>query len=148
MNDSLLETALAEVSAHHSHLADWFRDPDNASAESETRSGEVLAEDFSLVRPNGQIMTRNSLLARLRAAGGCFSSCTSFDLRVEKPVAKALGTDHCLVTYEVWRERDGVADGRVLSVILGKRPGLPSGLEWVHVQETWIEGHEGELLKF
>ena len=45
-----------------------------------------------------------------------------------------------LATYEEWQQEGGrPTSGRVTSVLFRRRLGLPQGLEWHHVHETWIE---------
>jgi hypothetical protein len=75
--------------------------------------------------------------ARRAAYGG--QANTEFRIWIEQPAARRLSGDLWLVTYEEW-QNDGVGqiNGRLSSALFTARAGMPNGVAWLHVHETWL----------
>ena len=43
-----------------------------------------------------------------------------------------------VAAYEEWQTKDGPPKGRSSTAVMRPRAGTPNGLEWLHVEETWL----------
>lgn len=132
----LEEACRREVVELHDFFEAWFTGalPDDAAAFE--RFAGVMAPGFAIVSPEGRLAERAQILDAVRSGHG--SAPEGLRITVENAAGRALGDGLQLVTYEEWHARDGDRKGRLSSAVLRARDGLPNGVEWLHVHETWL----------
>ena len=139
----LARAAIAEVEALHAFFVAWLGGTVERS-EAEFAPARALADGLTFIGPDGGVAEREGLVARLEAAHGVFAdSEPPFSIRIANAQARPLGNGHCLVIYEEWQEIGGKTNGRLSGAVMRLDARAPNGVEWLHVQETWLAGHEG-----
>lgn len=131
------ERCVAEVEELHRFFEEWFAGSVEQTGKGLQRFIGVLADDFELISPDGIQIGRVALIGRIRKAHGIHRDHNARN-QVEAIRVRAVGPGLYLVSYEEWQQRDGSPRGRLSSALLRERAGTPNGLEWVHVQETWL----------
>jgi len=126
---------LAEVEDLHRCFEDWFRGKPGADL---SHCEAVLVDDFQIVSPGGVRRARPELMAALVTALGAHAS-GEFAIEVRDVTLRPASPDVHVVSYEEWHRVDGVAMGRMSTAVLRDAAGLPNGLEWLGVHETWCE---------
>jgi hypothetical protein len=103
------------------------------------RVSRVLGEGFVLITPDGTREERAPLLDRLRAAHD-----TRRDLRmwIEGFRVHHREGDLLIATYEEWQETGGATTARLSTAVFRAKEGVPHGVEWLHVHETWMAAQE------
>ena len=143
--DLLARIARDEVSALHRFFVDWMNGALPREWTAFARCADVLAADFAFIDPAGIRSERAVLLRQLEAAHGCFAdSAEPFQIHIENAEARTLDAEHCLVVYEEWQAEGCEERGRVSTALLRRRAAAPGGMEWLHVQETWLDDGEGK----
>ncbi len=135
----IAELAWREVVALHQFFEAWFRAdggaPDFASCE------RALSAEFRMVAPNGEVHDRDTVIERLRRALGTFPS--DFRIVVIDPAAIWASDRAVLLEYTEEQYRDGLSTRRRSTAFFLASPTSPRGVEWRHLQETWMEAaHE------
>ena len=126
-----------EIEELHAFFEDWFTGRIAATGEGYARFESVLAPDFVIIGPGGDEVGRTPILQRVESAHGSRPE-GGFRIWIENTRVRECRPDRCLMTYEEWQEIDGVAKGRLSTVVFGARAGTPNGVEWMHVHETWL----------
>ena len=132
------ERCLREVEELHRFFAEWFRGElpdDDASFQ---RFAGVLTPSFEIHPPDGGVLERGEILARVRGAHGAHAQ-DGFDIRIENAAARWLGDGMLEATYEEWQTEGGESRGRRSRALMRQNAGAPNGVDWVRVEETWIE---------
>ncbi len=126
----------AEINQLHQFFQDWFNGEIEPSDENFSRLSVVLADSFKLVSPDGRVLERQPLLDGLHQAHD-----TRNDIRIWIKEVRVLHWFDKLVlaTYQEWQQIEGKITARLSSVLFGRKPGTPHGLEWLHVHETWMD---------
>lgn len=139
----LSRAAIAEVEALHAFFVAWLGGTVERG-EAEFAPARAFADDLTFIGPDGGMAGREGLVARLEAAHGVFADAEPpFSIRIANAQARPLGNGLCLVVYEEWQEIGGKTNGRVSGAVMRRGAHAPNGMEWLHVQETWLPGHEG-----
>ncbi len=136
---SLEERCRREVVELHQFFQDWFNaelTKDDASFE---RFEGVLAADFEIVGPNGRKTARADVLPGLRAAHGQHVG-KEFSIAVREVESRTVAEGVVLVTYEEHQMAAGKPRGWQSSALFRVRDGVPNGVEWLHVHETYLPG--------
>lgn len=127
-----------EIVQLHEFFAGWLGGTLAATPDAFARFDRVIAPSFCIVSPDGEIVTREPLLVSIRDGHG---SRPGLEIDVRDVRIRRDEAPWVLATYEEWqREPDSAETARLSSVLLRRRHGLPQGLEWHHVHETWIRG--------
>ena len=133
----------SEVVELHQFFEDWFNGvlpPTDAAFE---RFSSVLADDFLIISPGGELTEREELLARLEAAHGIWrENRRPGRIWIENLVVRHQVGDQALVLYEEWQEIEGETRGRLSTALFERRDGLPNDVEWVHVHEVWLPNQD------
>jgi hypothetical protein len=130
----LRERAIAEVIELHRFFVDWL----GAGEGGIERLAHALAAEFRMVPPSGAIVGRQQVIDML--AGGRGSRGSAFRIAVDEIDTAEIAAGHCLATYI---ERQDGPDGptaRRSSALFRAAACSPNGVQWLHLQETWIEG--------
>ena len=134
-NSHMITRVENEIVELHQFFQDWYNNILSASPDNFARCEKVLADDFTIIFPNGDKVLCKPLLEGLRKA---HNSRINMRIWIEDiQVLYQLG-DLILATYEEWQETEGKVTTRVSSVLFKKTPETPNGLLWLHVHETWI----------
>lgn len=133
----------AEIREFHHVLNGWFSGTLERTKQGLSGLANVIAEDFILISPRGVIDRAAPLMAEIEAAHGVQSG-VAFSIRIDDCRLRFADGRHCLATYEEWQQREGVTTARLATVLFRVRAGTRHGLEWLHLHETWLEGHAPE----
>jgi hypothetical protein len=125
-----------EVYGLHRFFETWLRGEIDADGEGFARASDVLNEGFHRISPSGDVVARHDVLSALRASHG--TKPADFVIRIEDCRFRTGGRRLGVVTYEEWHEEGGERQGRIATAVLQDRADAPNGVEWVHLQETWL----------
>ncbi len=130
-----------EVVELHRFFEGWFcgRTDDFSRAEA------VLAAEFVLISPRGQLRTREELLGDLSGAKACRQG-TSFEIRIGECEVRTVEFGLALVTYKEWQRLDGREAGRLSTALFRVDADAPCGVHWLHLHETWLPGNSNLAL--
>ena len=132
---SLEQLAIDEVVALHAFFVAWLRA--EPSAADFRRCEAALARDFRMITPDGRAHGRDAVLGRIREARG--TAGPAFDIGVVDPRTVWSDRDAVLLEYVEEQYRDGRTNRRRSTGLLTRNLMAPNGIEWRHVQETWID---------
>lgn len=126
--------ARREVQELHAFFGHWYR----ASAEvGLERASSVLAPEFELLSPRGELLDRQRLLSELAAERGAFPGLR---ISVEDIRPVPLANGEVTVRYtEVHVER-GQCERRSCCALLRSFSAAVNGLAWVAIDERWAVG--------
>ena len=128
-----------EVVQLHRFFQDWFNGTLDKTDENFRRFGDVVADGFQIILPNGELTDREEILERVRQAHGV-NTVSGTPIRIwidgyrSRPIDEALQ----LVTYQEWQQTDGEPRGRRSTAVMRDKPGTPNRVEWLHVHEVWL----------
>jgi len=126
-----------EVVALHQFFQDWYRGRLPNTGQSFARLANVLAKDFLIIGPDANQIGQPALLDALREAHG---SKPSFKIWIENVRLHRYENGLALATYQEWQQSQGSDPTARLSTVFFKdKAGLPNGLAWLHVHETWLK---------
>jgi hypothetical protein len=137
---ALEQLAIDEVVALHAFFVAWLRA--EPSAAEFRRCEGALAPDFRMITPDGRPHGRDAVLGRIRAARG--TAGHGFDIRVVDPRTVWSDGNAILLEYVEEQYRDGRTTRRRSTGLLTRNLMAPNGIEWRHVQETWMDAAEDE----
>jgi hypothetical protein len=131
----IAEMAWREVVALHAFFESWFRSGGEAPDFTECEC--ALGPDFSMIGPDGEMHGRDAVIERLRQARGAYPA----DFRIEVRDSGVIWThgEAVLLEYTERQYRDGRTDARRSTALFLASAAAPRGVEWRHLQETWIE---------
>lgn len=131
-----------EVRRMHTFIEDWI----GGIRDDVSPFADALAPEFTFVPPDGVLRDRESAVAAMEDAGGAHADSTPhFVIEIENAERQLSVYGMHLVTYEEYQRVDGDWQARTSSVWLRETADTPSGLEWVHLHESWLEtGDEQE----
>ena len=127
--------AWQEVVALHAFFQSWFRS--GGEAPDFTECERALGPDFSMIGPDGQMHGRDAIIERLRRARGAYPA--DFRIEVHHPAAIWTRGEAVLLEYTERQYRDGRTDARRSTALFLANAAAPRGVEWRHLQETWLE---------
>jgi hypothetical protein len=137
----LEQLATAEVVGLHDFFVAWFR-AEPGSAPDFQRCERALAADFRMISPDGQVHARDQVLARIRDARGALPS--DFRIRILDPRAVWADGNAVLLEYVEEQYRDGRTTRRRSTALCTPNRLAPEGVEWRHLQETWMDAAQDE----
>lgn len=137
------ESCRKEVFRLHQFFEDWFLGRIPNDDETFAGCADVLAAAFEIIPPSGELTGRAELLERLRDAHGQYGKI-DFRIRISEVRGRTITDDAHMVTYQEWQETDGTWTARWSSAVFRRNSQAPNGVEWVHVQETWMPEPEGD----
>lgn len=136
---------IVEINELHRFFVDWLTGTLPNTDRDFARCAAVLAEDFIIIDPRGEVTARQTLLGQLKAAHGARAGTNPpFAIRIKNPRLLHQWEDHALLSYEEWQ--DGASGtqgttGRISTALFGRDRSAPTGVVWRHLHETWIDGH-------
>ena len=133
------EVCKKEITELHRFFVDWMTGALPRSADAFARVADALADDMTMINPEGEVMACPPLLTALDGAHAVFKEPgQTFRIWIENYDCRFVSGDLCLATYEEWQDRSGEVKGRLSTVLFRRRAGAPNGVEWLHVHETWL----------
>ncbi len=125
----------AEIVELHQFFEDWFSASDESSIDLD-RVAEALAADFTMVGPDGRLVEAEELLAALREARG---SKPGLRIWIDRVRVLHRSGDMTVAMYEERQKSEGGESRRVSTAVFRDFEQNPNALEWLHVQEKWLE---------
>jgi hypothetical protein len=132
---SLADRAWQEVVQLHDFFFSWLRG--EAPAGDFSRAETAIGGDFRMISPDGTIEESAAVLAWIRGAHG--SRPAPFTIAVLDPRTIWTGEGAVLLEYTEQQYRDGRTTRRRSTALFLANPAAPCGVEWRHLQETWME---------
>ena len=138
MESTLMAQCTREICELHDFFQAWFHGALDENDANFQRFAGVMDEQFTIVRPNGVLTARPTLLEGLRSAYH-----KRPDIRIWTQNHRLLQQrgDMVLCTYEEWQETAERTTARLSSVWFRQHAAKPQGLVWLHVHETWMQLH-------
>ena len=125
-----------EVIDLHDFFQGWLDGTAPNTPDYYARVNTVLADDFTLINPDGTRTTGKQLLDNVRDAHG---ARVGWRMWTENTQLRLQSGELFVVTYEEWHERDGETTARICTAVLRADANAPNGVVWLHVQETWMD---------
>ena len=132
---SLADRAWQEVVELHDFFFAWLRG--DAPAGDFSRAEAAIGKDFRMISPDGKIDESAAVLAWIKGAHG--SRPSPFTIAVLDQRTIWAGEAAVLMEYTEQQYRDGRTTRRRSTVLFLANPAAPCGVEWRHLQETWME---------
>ncbi|MDE1995312.1 MAG: hypothetical protein KGI75_22610 [Rhizobiaceae bacterium] len=139
---TLFQHAEAEIVGLHRFFANWYN-ADKADKLDFSRFERAIGEGFRMVVPDsGKILDREAVLAYVRNNRGSFHG--EFIIEIEDVSAGWEADDVIVVTYIEAQFRGGQWSRRRASALFSRSSSAPNGVEWRHLQETWLQMPEAD----
>jgi hypothetical protein len=132
---SLADLAWQEVVALHAFFETWLRESESVMDFSEVEA--AIAKGFWMISPDGKMDEREAVLTWIRDARG--SRGPDFTIVALDPRAIWASDAAVLLEYTEQQYRDGRTTRRRSTALFLASPAAPRGVEWRHLQETWME---------
>jgi hypothetical protein len=132
---SLADRAWQEVVELHDFFGEWLRG--DAPAGDFSRAEGAIGKDFRMISPDGKIDESAAVLAWIKGAHG--SRPSPHTIAVLDPHTIWAGESGVLLEYTEQQYRDGRTTRRRSTALFLANPAAPCGVEWRHLQETWME---------
>ncbi len=132
-----------EIEQLHDFFEQWFGAELPATNAASARFEGVLADDFTIIGPDGEEVGRRQILERVNSAHGSKRG-QGFRIWIEDIRSREAPDRHCLMTYQEWQQDAEATRGRISTVLFRSRPSAPNGVEWVHLHETWLQGPQDD----
>lgn len=131
----LADLAWEEVVALHAFFEAWLREGNAPMDFSEVE--QAIGQDFRIISPDGTTEERDAIISSIRNSRG--SRGPDFTILVLDPRAIWTGERAALLEYTEQQYRAGRTTRRRSTALLLANPSAPRGVEWRHLQETWLE---------
>lgn len=128
-----------EIVELHEFLTGWLSGNLPRSEATYAPFAAVLANDFVIISPSGEVRSRETLVPGLEQAHGAEGA--EFRIWIENVQMRWSGDGACLGTYQEWQQDSSGRSARLSSVLFRRNDALRNGIEWVHLHETWLAGH-------
>ena len=130
-----------EVRGFHAFLRDWLVGAVPRTAETFARFSGVMGEGLEVIGPRGGVTGREALVSEFEGLHGQLAAeADAFEIWIENFRCRWAVGDHALVTYQEWHRRQGAESARLSTALFRRAEETPSGVEWLHVHETWLPG--------
>jgi hypothetical protein len=122
-----------EIIELHDFFEGWFR----GREDSLERLSSVLAPEFSIVSPAGDVQRRDAFLAVMAAAKG-----RRPDLRIQTADHELLhsGDEFAIASYIERQRGPDATNSRLSTVVFLRDPEAVNGVIWLRVHETSLSG--------
>jgi hypothetical protein len=136
---SLFERASAEIIAFHEFFVSWY-DAATADGTDFGRCEQVFGEGFHMIPPTGRVFDRAATIELIRANRATYNG--DFFIAIEDIRPGWQTGDTLVVTYVEAQSRAGKASRRQASALFTTSSSAPLGVQWRHLQETWLQTPE------
>ncbi len=127
-----------EIQELHLFFQEWFNGTCTKNEETFARIEKVLSPDFHLITPNGETITKPTLIDFLWQNYDTRET-EPLTIKVEKIKSIRKTKDLCIMTYHEIQASQTAKTRRQSVAVFETSEGTPNGIQWVYVQETWIE---------
>jgi len=132
--NALLAAAAQDVVVLHEAFEAWLAGRAQRGAEGFAAIEAAFAPDFSMIPPDGALLTREAVVTRLAGAHGGYGS--DFRIVIDELSPLFASAEIAAVRYVERQFKDGETRERWSTALIG--PGqAKSGVAWRFVQETW-----------
>ena len=139
---TLFECAKAEIISLHRFFATWYN-AGKADKLDFSRFEQAIGAGFRMVVPDsGKILDRDAVLAYVRNNRGSFRG--EFIIEIEDVNAGWEAENVVVVTYIEAQFRGGQWSRRRASALFSRSSSALNGVEWRHLQETWLQTPESD----
>jgi hypothetical protein len=123
-----------EVEGLHAFFESWFTGRGGGM----DRARRALGPAFEMVTPAGELRPREAVLSGIEGAKGSHDPAFAIEIRNVDVVDRT--GDRCLLRYEEHQSGGGGDTARVSTALFGPDDDAPEGVQWIHLQETWLPG--------
>jgi hypothetical protein len=132
---SIVSRCSDEIHLFHEVLQRWLCGESEEPRLDLNYMSAALAHDMLLVSPVGKIEAQEELLNRLSSAYGARPDVR---IRISDYEAIMESKNNLLARYIETRTCPETQDVRVSTVLFSQENGLPNGVTWRHIHETWL----------
>jgi hypothetical protein len=126
---------LKEIIEIHQFFLGWFNGWVSDDEKIFNRLTRVLAEEFTLITPQGKLIRREELISIMKSA---YHTRKGMRIWIENvQILHKIG-EITLVSYEEWQMVEREVTVRLTSAVFKFQPGAPNKIIWLHVHETWM----------
>jgi len=135
------EACRNEIERLHEFFVQWFGGalPEDVFGEA---CQQVFGEDMQMITPSGRMLNRSQLIQQLLSGYACHKG-KQFSIEIRNAKVILREGDWCLVTYEEWQLLEAETTSRRSTALFRSKQDAPSCVEWVHLQETWMDKQDG-----
>ncbi|OLS25764.1 MAG: hypothetical protein HeimC2_16990 [Candidatus Heimdallarchaeota archaeon LC_2] len=121
-----------EVIELHKFFQNWFN---GMIPESDfSRFSDVMAPNFKIISPSGELTEQSTLISSLRNAYGKNST---LQISVQNISVYPISSNIYLAIYEEVQRQGLELTTRISSALFSKNDELLNNYNWLHVHETW-----------
>ena len=106
------------------------------------RFEDSLADQFEMVVPTGNIVSRTELLTDFQEARG---AAQGVEIEIREATILYSAGDLSVVRYEEWQLHESLANQRVATAFLTKDTAAPGGWSWLALHETALTSPSDSL---
>jgi len=125
-----------EIEAVHDFLQAWLGGDPTLDEAAWRNFENVIGPKFTIISPNGEATERVPLMMQIKAARGARG--LNFRIWTKNHNLHYADDRVCVGTYEEWQSDDDEPTARRSTVVFARASGLPRGLVWMHLHETWM----------
>ena len=127
-----------EIIELHQFFVAWFNGKIPNNEATFARFEQVMGLGFGMIGPNGRLTERTPLIETLRQSYGRWQDKPDSSIWIGNIVLRWETADFALLTYEEWQTYDSQTTSHLSSALFQRTSNRPNGVEWCHLQETWI----------
>lgn len=128
-----------EIIELHQFFVDWFKGDLPKNESGFARFSVVTSPDFAIITPDGRRYTYEQITSSIYDS---HANRAMMRITIKAVNHHATHGDIHIVEYEEWQDTDpNQPTARLSTVIFKDDVSTPNGLRWLHVHETWKEGH-------
>ena len=141
MSPSFEQSCAREAVDLHTFFRDWLTGVLPRTPAEFERFRLAMGAGLTVISPRGTVSARDDILTEFEALHGQLADkAGQFEIAVENfRCLRDLG-ETLLCSYEEWHRLGGESSARLTTVLYGRNPDAPLGVEWLHVHETWLPG--------
>ncbi len=141
MDHDFEQACAREAVELHDFFRDWLTGALPRTPAAFGRFRAAMGDGLLVISPRGTVSARDDILAEFEGLHGQLADKAGrFEITVKNvQCLRSLG-DALLCTYEEWHRLEGESSARLTTVLYGRNPDAPLGVEWLHVHETWLPG--------
>ena len=132
---ALHDHCAAQIADLHRVIEEWLTGRAPRTPASFAEFADAHAPGFTMVTPEGALLTREELLPGFEGVHG---SAPGLSIRIADVAVVHADAAGVVATYEEWQDGPAGASGRRSTVLLVRDEAAPHGLRSRHLHETWI----------
>ncbi len=133
---SLFQKASTEVLDFHRFFEGWY-DAATADGVDFGRCERTFGRAFHMIPPTGRVFDRAETIELIRANRATFQG--NFTIEISDIRATYETADTIVLIYIEAQSRAGKYSKRQASALFTASSSAPNGVEWQHLQETWLQ---------